>query len=115
CANLDPVPAYPLNSVTNNASDTVANVSLAELAKGGYAINVHKSAAEVSVYVACGNIEPMDLTPSQGPGVGLGGAPGMPSTGGTEQVPEQVALLLGLGALAAACIGAGMRLSRRRI
>src|SRR5688572_27429136 len=56
CANLDPRPAYPLTSVTNGASDTTVDVSMATLLNGQYAVNVHKSAAEASVYVACGDI-----------------------------------------------------------
>src|SRR5690348_8850839 len=56
CANLDPNPAYPLNSVTEGKSTTVVNVSLTDLTSEKYAINVHKSAAEISVYVSCGNL-----------------------------------------------------------
>src|SRR5690349_9555501 len=44
CANLDPVPAYPLNNVVSGMSDTTVPAAIADLAKGGYAINVHKSA-----------------------------------------------------------------------
>jgi hypothetical protein len=57
CATLDPKPAYPLKSVENGSSDsTVPNVTIAELEKGKYAINVHKSTSEITTYVACGNI-----------------------------------------------------------
>jgi hypothetical protein len=35
------------------------NASLDSLEKGGYAINGHKSAQEVSTYVFCGNIGKM--------------------------------------------------------
>ena len=56
CATLDPTPAYPLNDVTGAKSTTVVKVSLAELTAEHYAINVHKSAAEVSVYISCGNL-----------------------------------------------------------
>jgi hypothetical protein len=56
CANLDPNPAYPLNNITDGKSTTVVNVSLTELTSEKYAINVHKSAAEISVYVSCGNL-----------------------------------------------------------
>src|SRR4051794_717549 len=56
CATLDPAPAYPLNNVTDGKSTTVVKVALADLAKDKYAINVHKSAAEATVYVSCGNL-----------------------------------------------------------
>src|SRR5690349_12100246 len=56
CANLDPNPAYPLNNITDGKSTTVVNVSLTELTSEKYAINVHKSAAEISVYVSCGSL-----------------------------------------------------------
>ena len=57
CAKLDPKPTYPLAMVKDGQSQfTVPGVTLADLQKGDYAINVHKSAKEASVYVACGNI-----------------------------------------------------------
>lgn len=56
CANLDPTPAYPLENVVDGESSTHVNVSLDELRDGDYAINVHKSAAALSVYVACGDV-----------------------------------------------------------
>lgn len=57
CAHLDPKPAYGLHAVANGLSETtVPNVTLAELHKGAYAINVHKSGTEPAIYVACGNL-----------------------------------------------------------
>ena len=57
CAKLDPKPAYGLAMVKDGQSQTtVANITLADLQKGDYAINVHKSAKEAAVYVSCGNI-----------------------------------------------------------
>ncbi|MDE2573613.1 MAG: hypothetical protein KGM44_13950 [bacterium] len=56
CANLDPKPEYPLQSVTNGHSTTVVPVSLQKLLSSADAINVHKSASEISTYVACGDI-----------------------------------------------------------
>jgi hypothetical protein len=58
CDNLDPTPAFPLESVSNGTSETDVDVSLEDLlnATDGYAINVHKSDAEADVYVACGDI-----------------------------------------------------------
>jgi Cu/Zn superoxide dismutase len=57
CANLDPKPAYPLQTVTNGTSEmTIPNLTIADLLKAPYAINVHKSTSELKDYVACGNI-----------------------------------------------------------
>lgn len=49
---------FPLSNVVNGKSETVLSTTMAELmAMGKLAINVHKSAQEVKVYTACGNIE----------------------------------------------------------
>jgi len=57
CDKLDPKPAYPLANVHDGKSEkTVEGVTLAQLEKAPYAINVHKSTKEIPVYVACGNI-----------------------------------------------------------
>ncbi len=57
CEKLDPKPAYPLNTVHDGQSEkTIENVTIAQLQKTPYAINVHKSTKEIPVYVACGNI-----------------------------------------------------------
>lgn len=46
---------YPLTSITNGASVTTLSVTLDQLKKElPLAINVHKSATEISVYTACG-------------------------------------------------------------
>jgi hypothetical protein len=56
CANLGGV-AYPLSNVVNGASTTtVKGVTIDKLLGGKYAINVHESAANLSKYVACGEI-----------------------------------------------------------
>lgn len=57
CANLDPAPAFPLPNVENGSSEATVDATLDELTSGGYAVNVHKSNDEVSVYVSCGDIE----------------------------------------------------------
>lgn len=72
CAKLDPKPAYPLTPVVNGASTTTVNVSLAKLTTGGYAVNVHKSAAEAATYVSCASLlmtrDPMKMaSPSPSP------------------------------------------------
>ena len=56
CAQLDPRPAYGLAALTDGKSETTIDVSLAALQAGGFAVNGHKSAQEVSTYVFCGNI-----------------------------------------------------------
>jgi hypothetical protein len=129
CANLNPAPAYPLTSVVDGKSETsLSSVGLSALLGGQYAINVHKSAAEASVYVACGDIVDMQMssgggTTSGGSGSGTGSgtgsstgsssepaSPGMPNTGSGDPF----AVLLALGFVALATLGAGLRLARRR-
>jgi hypothetical protein len=62
CAKLDPKPTYPLTALMDGRSESkVKGITLADLEKGDYAINVHKSAREVPVYVACGNLKVMGM------------------------------------------------------
>lgn len=56
CVNLDPTPAYALADVKNGKSTSTVDVALDDLRKGGFAINVHMSSAQIQVYVACGDI-----------------------------------------------------------
>jgi hypothetical protein len=57
CAKLDPKPEYPLTSVMNGMSMTVVpGTTVAKLMATPNAINVHKSAKELKVYVSCGDI-----------------------------------------------------------
>lgn len=56
CAKLDPTPAYPLKNVVNGLSVTTVDVPLSTLLSGKYAINLHRSAKKLKVYVACGDI-----------------------------------------------------------
>jgi len=57
CEKLDPKPTYPLKAVHNGQSEwTIEGVTIAQLEKAPYAINVHKSAKEAAIYVSCGNI-----------------------------------------------------------
>ena len=114
CANLDPKPQYPLTNVVNGKSETIVNVSMADLTKTPHAINVHKSAAEVAVYTACGDIQAMTMpggTTSGGTSGGTtSGGSTMPATGnGSEPL-----FLLGLALLATLLLGAGLRLARKR-
>jgi hypothetical protein len=64
CAHLSFQPAFPLNDVKAGRSTTVANVPLAALLNGKYAINIHRSAEKMKVYVACGDIT-TDSAPAQ--------------------------------------------------
>lgn len=76
CSKLTATPKFPLTSLVNGTSETTVDVALAELTAKPYAINVHKSAQEASVYVACGNITaqaPAATTPSSAPRTGAGG------------------------------------------
>jgi hypothetical protein len=57
CDKLDPKPTYPLKTVHDGQSEwTVEGVTIAQLQKAPFAINVHKSAKEAAIYVSCGNI-----------------------------------------------------------
>lgn len=56
CDTLDPAPRYPLENVQNGRSTTEVEAGLNTLLEGEFAINVHKSADEAQIYVACGNI-----------------------------------------------------------
>ena len=98
CANLDPKPAYPLTSVVNGMSETIVPVEIHHLTDEPYAINIHKSAAEASVYTACGNIL-----------AAMEHSPGMPVTGSGDGNLMLAALTL----LALVLVTLGFRLSRR--
>lgn len=56
CDDLSTDVAYPLDPVEDGRSTTTVDVSLAYLKDGDYAINVHRSEAEMDDYVACGDI-----------------------------------------------------------
>lgn len=99
-ATLNPTPKYPLTSLKDGKSETTVNVSLATLMTGKFAINAHKSAAEASVYVSCGNIPAATagtVAPQTGAGAGAG---------------SSVALGL-IAVLAIAGLGGGLFLRRR--
>ena len=70
CSKLDPTPAYALADVKNGKSTSTVDAKLDDLRKGAFAINVHKSAAEIQTYVACGDI---GTGKSSGGGSGGGG------------------------------------------
>ena len=56
CADLDPEPKWPLEDVTDGRSETKIDVSAEELSGDEYAVNVHESAENADVYVACADI-----------------------------------------------------------
>jgi len=59
CKKLNPAPWKPLKNVVNGTSMTmVAGVSVAQIKKGTYAINVHKSLNDLKTYVSCGDLKP---------------------------------------------------------
>ncbi len=93
CANLNPRPAFPLSPVRDGRSTTTVNAKLTDLLAKPFAINVHKSAQEVSVYVACGEI-----------------VAALPRTGGEPAAFPLWAALLIAGA---ALMGVGYGLRRR--
>ena len=56
CAKLDPKPTYPLTSVVGGASTTTVDVPFIKLMASPFAVNVHKSVAEIATYVSCGDL-----------------------------------------------------------
>lgn len=57
CAKLNPAPWKPLSNVVNGVSvTTIPHVTVADLKKAAYAVNVHESAANLKRYVSCGDI-----------------------------------------------------------
>jgi hypothetical protein len=56
CADLNPAPAFPLSDVVDGRSETTVDVDLSELTASEYAVNVHESAENADVYVACADV-----------------------------------------------------------
>ncbi len=57
CGAINKAPEYALrDTVDGKGESSVAGVSLGDLLKGHYAINVHKSGTDLGTYVSCGNI-----------------------------------------------------------
>ena len=56
CDKLDKAPKWKLEAVKDGRSTTVVPASMDTLLKEKSAINIHKSAEEIQVYVSCGNI-----------------------------------------------------------
>lgn len=108
CADLDPKPVYPLTSLVNGTSETTVPASLSSLVNGEFAINVHKSGPEASVYVSCGDIP--NMFASGGGEMGGGETVGMPRTGSPDLTFVTLLALLG-----ASLTGVGLKLARRKV
>ncbi len=57
CAKLNPVPKYALTNIVHGSSTTtISGITLVDLLKGQYVIDVHESSADMTKYVACAAI-----------------------------------------------------------
>jgi|SRR5579863_5628401 len=57
CAKLSIVPKYALTNITDGTSTTtISGITLGDLLKGEYVIDVHESSADIKRYVACAAI-----------------------------------------------------------
>jgi hypothetical protein len=72
CAQLDPTPAYTLTQVTNGSSTTDIDSTLDALTSQPFAVHMHKSLDELTVYVACGDIVQSQSRPGTLPRSGGG-------------------------------------------
>ncbi|MBV9325496.1 MAG: hypothetical protein JO352_17115 [Chloroflexi bacterium] len=100
CDQLDPTPAYTLSSVVNGSSTTNVDTSLQQLLDGHYAVHMHKSQDELTVYVACADI----VQSANRPGA-------LPNTGNLgDDWTGAVAIVAGLG-----LVGLGVGLRRRAL
>jgi len=89
---LNPSPEFTLASATNGSSTTTLQTTLQSLAATPHAVHMHKSADELSVYVACADINPSSL----------------PRTGEADSTPALISGAIGLG-----LAGLGLTLLRR--
>ena len=56
CDDLNPEPAFPLEDVVDGESQTTVEISVEDLVATEYAVNVHESAENADVYVACADV-----------------------------------------------------------
>jgi hypothetical protein len=57
CAAADPAPKYALTNIVHGSSTTtIPGITLGDLLKGQYVIDVHESSADTTKYVACAPI-----------------------------------------------------------
>jgi LPXTG-motif cell wall-anchored protein len=83
CSQLNPTPQYSLLNVTSGSSTTDVPSTIQALTATPHAIHLHKSADELSVYVACADIVPSSL----------------PRTGDADSTPGLIGLVSGLALL----------------
>lgn len=58
CGHINAAPEWPLTSLADGTSTSlVKGVTIDQMLKTPYAINVHKSADDLGTYVACGDIK----------------------------------------------------------
>lgn len=74
CAQLNPTPAFTLTNVTNGSSTTDVDSSLQQLTSSPFAVHMHKSVDELTVYVACADIVQAQNRPGTLPRSGGGPA-----------------------------------------
>ncbi len=98
CANLNPAPRFPLQNVANGMSTSEVSTTIPMLLSGQFAINLHKSPQEASVYVACGNV--------------VAGAAALPRTG--NPISTNVPAFAALGAALVGMAGTAAVAFRRR-
>jgi len=57
CAELNPVPRYTLSNIVHGSSTTtIPGITLGDLLKGKYVLDIHESSADMKRYVACAAI-----------------------------------------------------------
>jgi hypothetical protein len=96
CAQVDPVPWYPLANVQQGASGTAVDLTVADLTRAPKSILVHRSPQDLDTYVACADIVLPAAAGGAAPGVSVlppGGEPALPLR------PGVAAALFALGSL----------------
>lgn len=56
CAELEPRPAHRLAAVAEGKSTSTVAVTLTDLRAGSFGVDIHDSAAQIEMYVACGDL-----------------------------------------------------------
>jgi len=57
CAKLNPIPKFTLTDIVHGSSTTtISGITLGDLLKGRYVIDIHESSADTTRYVACAAI-----------------------------------------------------------
>ncbi|MHB8434246.1 MAG: hypothetical protein ACYC8W_09870 [Candidatus Tyrphobacter sp.] len=57
CAKLNPIPKFTLTDIVHGSSTTtISGITLGDLLKGRYVVDVHESSADTTRYVACAAI-----------------------------------------------------------